>query len=444
MNETIHVLSTDSCKARLVKLISILQRVIECESAIYAYGTTAHATSVAFTFLRNVLTEDKLLNIYLKMITEACYRSELMVGFGTKFICMILVSYINCMQDNGNLIHTHNNLATILHAFTDIIPREGTIPTRATFSAALEDEVNDFVVHLQVMRALDAAGLNGVIHISKDMATHNSIERVDGYNFTINSPFHSFKENEIQLHKCKCLLIDGIIEQVSEIHSLLEEFAKRKEPLVLFALGFGDDVLNTLQINFKRNALQVYPIKIPSEVDCINMLADLQVVTGTRFISALQGEIIQMAKYTDLAVVDYFAITKNSLTIKNDRTNHAIDVHVSDLRKRVALSDVHDLGQLLQKRIRALTSSYVNIRIAARSQQEHLQQHEEMSQALRYATSIITSGVWKKKGGENELVQIAAKLPHEYLSVNGLLYAATVATTTFEMLQSVGAACLLD
>lgn len=444
MNETVRVLSTDLCDLRRKKLVDILERVVQCESAVYAYSAGAHTTSEAFTFLRNIKTEDRLLDIYLKMVTEACYRSELTVGFGTKFICTQLIFNLKSVRDNKSLTSTHDMLKTNLRAFVDIITRDGFIPTRRQFKLALEDEVSDYAVQDQLLKALDVAGLNGVIHISNDLANRNSIEHVDGYSFTISSPFHAFKEDEIQLSKCKCLLVDGIIEQVSEIHSLLEEFAKRNEPLVLFALGFGEEVIQTLSVNFKRKALQVYPAQIPSEVDCLNLLNDLQVVTGTRFISALQGEIIQMAKYEHLRAVDYLALTKDSLTIKNPATAGAVAVHVKELRNRAANADVHDIDQLLQKRIRALTSRYINIRIAANSQQEHLQKHEEMSQALRYATSIISSGLWKVESGENELVNVAASLPHEYLSVNALIYAATVATTTLELLTSVGAACLLD
>lgn len=445
MSNLVRVLHNDACQQARQQLCTILNSVIHCEGAVYAYDVNAHVTSEAFTFLRNIRVDDPLVNVYLNMVKEACYKSELEVGFGTKLICMHIVYLINCMQYK-NLLDMHNSIKLMLHAFTSAIVDEGITPNRVQFEAAIEDAVNDIDVQHNVIRALDEAGLNGSVYISNDLAANDSISTVDGYVFNIISHMHRYNEPAIQLYKCKSLLVDGIIEQVSEVHQLLERFSKENEPLVIFALGFGDEVLHTLETNLKRGTLRVYPVRIPSEIDCINLLNDLQVVTGTRFISSMQGEIIQMADYDSLKPVDFLSLSHGKITIKNDSTTNNVAAHVAELRRRAASTETHDINQLLFKRIRALTSQYVNVRLAARSQQEHLQKHEKMSQALRYATSIINSGVLENARDTNrqDLLVALNDLPHQYLSINAVLFATTMAVSTFEMLSSIDAACILD
>lgn len=444
MDDLICVKQNDTCRQARSQLRAILRDVIRCDNVIYAHGINAHVTSEAFTFLRNIKTDDRLVNVYLNIVKESCYKSEHHVGFGTKFICMLIDDLFDHTHEKS-LSCMHNVYRNLLQTFNDAIINDGVIPNRQKFEVAVEDVVNDLNTQNSILCALNKAGLNGSVHISDDVAINDSIHAVDGYTFNIISHFHRFNEQSIQLHNCKSLLVDGIIEQVSEIHNLLERFSKEKEPLIIFALGFGGEVLQTLETNYKRGTLRVYPVQIPSEIDNINMLNDIQVVTGTRFISSLQGEIIQMADYDSLIPVDYLSLSKNKITIKNVATAHNVDVHATELRHRAMNADVNDLNQLLLKRIRALTAQYVNVRLAARSQQEHLQKREKMSQVLRYATSIINSGVYENAYNVDNsgFLNTLNRLPHRYLSINALLFAAQMAITTFELLNSIDAACML-
>src|SRR5574343_71568 len=124
-------------------------------------------------------------------------------------------------------------------------------------------------------RAIELAGFCGRIIVERAL-NEPSIERCSGYSFNVRPAIDV--TGKFKLARIAC--IDGYIESVSELHYMLEQASETKEPCIMFARGMADDVKHTLKVNFDRASLKVVPIVVPFDLDGINTLNDLSIVTG--------------------------------------------------------------------------------------------------------------------------------------------------------------------
>lgn len=72
----------------------------------------------------------------------------------------------------------------------------------------------------------------------------------------------SFRTKRKSLEGSAVLFVDGVIESLGMIDSVLQSFFREKKSLVIFARGYAPDVLSTLDSNFNKGSLFVFPIKV--------------------------------------------------------------------------------------------------------------------------------------------------------------------------------------
>lgn len=417
MITTVHTHS--NVKRSLESLDSLLKRVANSNASVYEYENEAYVSSSLFTLFRNLNINEPIGKLILSLLKESCYKSELSVGVSTQQLILFVMHLLEVAQQKftGNMFKLEQELTEYCNEFICEIESEGFKPQRAELDEILNKL--DLDIRDIFKETIEVGGLNGNIYVSDIIRTKPSIDFVDGYVFKTKLELVS-GDKSLSLSSPKVLVIDGIAERVSELNILLERLNKENTPCIIFARGFGEEVIQTLQINYVRKTLNVIPISIPSDIDTLNTLKDIAVVTGTRFISPLQGDIISMAKFEDLAYIDGIKIDKNSTTISCNKTSHAVDIHIKALQKRIDEEDlVEDIKGLLRMRIRSLTSSYVNVFLDAKNKHELLNKREKFTSALRGLSTAFLSGVVRKR---------CLRHPLSLLITDDIVYAQQTAT----------------
>lgn len=234
-----------------------------------------------------------------------------------------------------------------------------------------------------VMSAIEMASIGSKISIKKS-ANHNTfVEVIDGYSFSSKKILQCPKVIE----RPKIICIDGYVESVSEIHHLLEDFAESKNAGVLFVRGMHDDVVHTLKVNNDRGTLQLYPILIPFEVEEINTLVDIAVVSNSDVISHLKGDLISSIDTAIVKHVDSIVVNSNYVVIRNAASKNRVELHRRQLLER--LQERPEIEDLLRRRVKSLTSSYVEISIS--SDINFLSNSQQVDEGIRYVMSLIDS-----------------------------------------------------
>jgi|LWDU01.1.fsa_nt_gi hypothetical protein len=216
------------------------------------------------------------------------------------------------------------------------------------------------------------AGLDGKIFIETNQESHSTLEVKNSYGFEIETFDEFFFQETTWNHSfVNCIVIDGVIESVSEVHHLLEHASKNIDPVVLIGRGFGNDVLQTLYMNMKRKTLNVMPIKLKNDEALINSFVDISVVAKTDPVSYLKGELISSIDYDQTSVVEHIEIKKGKLLIVNSAAVLPVRRHLERLRKNIE-SKRENLDPYrfnlyensIRKRIRSLSSRSVHISLS--------------------------------------------------------------------------------
>ena len=214
--------------------------------------------------------------------------------------------------------------------------------------------------------SLLAAGSSGTIMIKQGDEFETRIKVREGYRFSahIDRQFsNGTKINSVDLKDVDVISIDGVISTVSEIHHLLESYSERKRALCIFARGFEAEVTHTLAVNHLRGSLRVYPLRIPTSIETINLLRDVSVCVGYEPISSLKGELISSVDIAKIPSVNRLSVNDSSCTIENPGRSEAVAQHMKELIAQAAREQIEDKRALYEKRAADLNPAVVEVRL---------------------------------------------------------------------------------
>jgi chaperonin GroEL (HSP60 family) len=219
-----------------------------------------------------------------------------------------------------------------------------------------------------VKEAIKLAGIEGNILLEEHDQANIIVELQFGYNFKVY-PFKGFipQFGTWATSNAKVLLVDGMVEKVSELDRVLTKSFETKMPLVLIAQGFSEEVIATLHANNSRGSFNIMPIRLEQSLEALNMLNDIAVVSGCDVVSTLKGELLTYVNYDSLPVVDKVSLTEKVITIHNNSTRGNVIVHLNYLNNRrkdqAENATVSDVADLTTKRIQNLLAHIVKINI---------------------------------------------------------------------------------
>lgn len=251
-----------------------------------------------------------------------------------------------------------------------------------------------------LLEAIKLSGFGGRIIIEKTQNISSSVELNRGYNFTVKSIWPT----SMKFVHPRVFVIDGYIETVSEIHHLLEAASETKESVVLFARGMSNDVIHTLRTNFDRGTLKIAGIIVPFDIDGINTVNDISIVTGANLISSTKGDLISSLKFNEAPRVDSTLIYSDRIIIQESKTGRAVATQISFLKQKRNDSKI-DTGEIFNKRIRSLSPSQVIIRLP--DNKDFVRSSQAIDIALRKFKALVDFGTID---GEISIVKIAAEI----------------------------------
>jgi hypothetical protein len=235
-------------------------------------------------------------------------------------------------------------------------------------------------------QSLELAGFAGRVLVEKTHSLVPSVELVRGYTFEQSAAFPV----SVKLEQPRIFCIDGYVESVSEMHHLLEAAAEAKEPAVVFLRGLADEVKHTLKVNFDRGSLKIVPIIVKFDLEGINTLNDISVVTGADMVSSNKGDLISSIKFHDAPRVTEVIVHQTKVVIKSDATGPAVRAQVTALRRKRQEESVVDIGKLLDTRIRSLSPNHVVIRLP--DDKDFVTSSQAIDYTLRAIRTLIDHG----------------------------------------------------
>lgn len=271
------------------------------------------------------------------------------------------------------------------------------VGTREQITQTLKDVCGDDKTLAKVLdAAVDMAGLEGNIRIEESKQSCYVVEMKYGYSFNL-VPYKMFFNQQTNLwesRNVKVFLLDGMVEKVSELENLLNKTIQTKQPMVIIAQGFAEEVIATLKINNDKGVFNIIPLKLQPDLAGLNILNDIASVVGSDVLSTLKGELITFADYSLIPSVDHVLILNDVLTIQNQNTRARVALQIKMLlEKRNAPQTVQDVCDLYDKRITSLLSHAVIIKLPSMSELANQNVRVKIDTALRMVKTVASNGV---------------------------------------------------
>lgn len=373
-----------------------IDKIIKSEIAVYTINNKTFVTERLSTSLRHIVQVGSPLSRLIKgQILEAAYNAEKAGPNSTKlfltFISELLKVLISSVEKKESMIKIIDNLDIEYKKIIEKIKDD-------VVSASWDDVVecvtlssNDRIISDMVLEAVELAGVEGNIIPGGSSNGKYSVELVSGYNFPVSTyPLFTDEDNgRWGRANVRTIVVDGVIEKASDMHKIFAEAYENGKPHLLVARGYGEEVIATIAANKK---LDICPIRIPWELESINFIADISIVCGSEIVSTMKGDMISNVDYKNLPIVDKVICTKENLNIINNKTQKTVASHISNLNKKRDEIHVEEMSEFLNKRIKALNSHTVHIRLGSKTEQQKMKELESIDFALRIVKGVLDKG----------------------------------------------------
>lgn len=334
---------------------------------------------------------------------------------------------IKTFIDSENLIKGSGNIAVLSFIFSsqkDLNVEESYLELRSDSSKSKRSNLsglNSFIKEMPfkkenksfVLDLVSKAGFSSTCDISSTNLYHDYYKIEDSCQFlvSVDSRFCSMvNKKTFEKSNSKIIVVDGIIEEVSEIHHVLTHFSETKDFCFFICRGFSNDVINTLATNFVRGTLNVIPGCLNYSVDSINTLKDISVISDFDMISTLKGDSISSIDLTEIKKVDFISCNNKFLKIKNESTRSKVMQLSNNIRKHIAKETVQDKIDLLEKRILSLNPRKMKINFSNHDKDTVGIKEDRMKIAVSLINQYCRTGEIKiTEKFENEIANLVSK-----------------------------------
>jgi len=269
---------------------------------------------------------------------------------------------------------------------------------------------NDEFLESFVDFIVDEAGFNCSFSLKDTPDFYSKFIVSSSYDFSIAVPpefLQATKNSNFSMFDVKAIVYDGVIETVGEIHHALEYLSNNQQDLVLVARGFGDDVLNTLAVNYNRGSLKVIPAKLLFSLESINTLKDFSVAGNAEYIDSTSGKSMSGVDFKELDSIHHIEIDGHKCNMRNPKTLKRVSSLIRQINKKIEQTEVEDKKEILQKRVNSLNGRKTTIYLGSHLRSSKGITKDRILSTIGILNTISRHGILNLKDiGDEELINL--------------------------------------
>ncbi len=288
----------------------------------------------------------------------------------------------------------------------------------ATISAHNNPLIGKFVAD-----ALEKVGSEGIVTVEEARGTVTTVETVEGLQFDRGylSPYFitDRAKMEARLDSPYILVYEKKILSIEPILPLLEQIIKSGRPLLIIAEEVEGEALAMLVLNKIRSTLSCVAVRAPSfGENRKDMLEDIAILTGGKFVSSELGMDLSKLKLEDLGMADKVIINKETTTLIGGGGNKAaIEERIGQLKLLLEQEKSAYMKEKMRERLGKLTGGVALIRVGAPSETELKSMKEAMDDAISATKAAIAEGI--VPGAGLSLLRAIPRLEELELTLSG-------------------------
>ncbi|MGB7128886.1 MAG: chaperonin GroEL [Candidatus Rhabdochlamydia sp.] len=366
---------------------------VAIESSWGAPSITNHGNNV----VKEIELKDQYTNMGIALAKESAAKMKELCGDGIT-TCLILLRAIaknaaKKITSGSSPVHLKRGIEKALDAILHdlktnaiIIQTQKEIQNIATASASGDENTGIFIAE-----AIEKVGKNGVITIEESKGIHTTVEIAKGMQFNRGYISSSLCA---ELHNPRILVTDKKISSAQELLPILQSIVTTSSELLIIAEDVEADALSTLVINKLKGILKVSAVKAPSFGDNRQeMLKDIAVLTGAKFISKETGLSLKDATFEHLGSAEKVIVSKDkTMIITDENRNEEIKVRVKQIELEIAEATSYNKEKLEERKAK-LTSGAAIIRVGGAIETEVKQKQQIFKDSLNSTRAAIDEGI---------------------------------------------------
>lgn len=385
-------------------------------------------TNDGVTIAGVISSDDEILAAIMELAKEASLKTEEMVGDGTTTTLVLL----EALYFEGKRLMTSNKVRPItikqaldlsLNEAINKIEAKIVAPSKANMLNIAISAANDQEIGKQVYEAYQKVESRLAISIKESKTEETKIIYEQGYQIMTNlaSYYYLKKAKEISLDNCAVLILARVVEDIAELHQVIEEVIKTKQALLIMADDYSPLVSeNIINLNIEYD-LNIYLLKNPGYgYEKMAYLEDISLIT--------QSKIINNEKITSKT------LGTGNVIINGEYTTFAIAKDINIKKHLENLEANYNLEQddFLKRRIQMFSHGLVNIFVGGITRTERREKQMRFIDAL-YALEESQKGI--VLGGGVTLFQVSDELPN---TIGGKILKTALKVPWYQILLNAG------
>lgn len=303
------------------------------------------------------------------------------------------------------------------------------IKTKDELYAIAYNSYNNEKIATLIADTVFKIGKDGKLSIEDSRSTETSMEIVNGMEIPkgYNSPYLVNNEDKVILENPNILIVNKRVNLFSELVPIIKQvIATGNMDFVIFADGFGDDVINQCIMQKIRGGFRPLLVESPSFGEKADNLSDLASVIGATIIDDKTLKLIDV-KIEHLGTCDIIKSSKDKTTILGGKGK--TQEHIVNLKGQLEKAPNDYEKDKISTRIAVLSGGIAVIKVGAYTENEQKGIKTKVENAVNSTQIAFKGGVVAGAGKalmdiktSSDLLNSALKAPRIQLEKNGKKY----------------------
>ncbi|HEV2320482.1 MAG TPA: chaperonin GroEL, partial [Verrucomicrobiae bacterium] len=361
-------------------------------------------TKDGVTVAKEIELQDPLENMGAQMVREVASKTSDVAGDGTTTATVLAQAIfregVKTVAAGASPTALKRGIERAVEVAVEEIKRQhrdvkgDMIAQVGTISANNDKQIGGIIAE-----AMKKVGKDGVITVEESRTMETTLEVVEGMQFDRGylSPYFitDMERQEVILEDARILIHEKKISSMKDLLPLLEQTAKMGKPLVIVAEDIEGEALATLVVNKLRGTLQCAAVKAPGFGDRRKeMLQDIAVLTGGKFISEDLGIKLESVELNDLGRAKSVVVDKENTTIvEGNGKSSDIQGRVNQIRRQIEETTSDYDREKLQERLAKLAGGVAVINVGAATETEMKEKKARVEDALHATRAAVEEGI---------------------------------------------------